>query len=542
VTAPEDLLDRLDDAIAAAATLGLPVVDAQAVREDVAQRGGYPGDLYVLALAGGTGVGKSSLLNALAGSVVSVAGTQRPTTTGAVAWVPAGRLDAAAPLLGWLGGADVVVRGATVAATDASAAPGDTSDAVAVLDLPDLDSIEPGHAARVDMVLPRVDAVAWVSDPEKYADAVLHDRYLRRWAPRLDRQAFVLNKTDRVSEADAATLRADIRSRLSVLGDGAMPILLTSAYQDPRELRAWLADGVEAREIVRRRLRRATGAVMDGLLTAAGLDRHTTPAPLIPAQRREAASNATTDAVLRVVDMDGLRAQATAATLDAARGTGGGPFGRIRTLLDRGSGRLERVGDPQGHLIRWRDRGSLVPATLPIRALLGEAVAGLPPSARAGVASMAEGEALAGRLADATDRAIAGPSGRFSVPRSRLWPFIGVAQLLATAALVVGVVWLIAAYLTGSALPAAAFDVPVLGPMPVPAVLILGGLFGSWILSRVLSWDARRAARVWADGLAADLRDRVDRAVSEAVEGPLRRWDEARLRLWQAAQADEPPG
>lgn len=529
MTTPVDLHDRLDAAIAAADTLGLQIADAAEVRDDVAQRGGFPGDLYVLALAGGTGVGKSSLLNALAGSVVSVAGTQRPTTTGAVAWVPAGHEDEAGPLLDWLGGADTVVREAPVTE------PGPLA-AVAVLDLPDLDSIEPGHAARVDGVLPRVDAVAWVSDPEKYADAVLHDRYLRRWTPRLGRQAFVLNKTDRVSPTDADVLRADIRGRLAALADGDMPILLTSAQRDPQELRAWLTDGVEAREVVRRRLRRATDAAIEDLVRAAGMDPATQPPPLVTTAQRAAATAATTAAVLRIVDIDGLRTQATAATLDAARGTGGGAIGRLRALFDRGSGRRERVADPQGHLIRWRDRGSLVPATLPVRRLMGEAMAALPPAARGGVAAMADGDLLAARLADATDRAIAGAPGRSSVPRGRVWPLIGLGQVLLTAALITGVVWLVAAWLTGAPLPAAAIEVPLLGPMPVPAVLILAGLFGSWLLSRVLAWDARRLAGAWADGLAGDIRSRVDDAVSGVIGAQLDDWDDARLRLWQAAR------
>lgn len=523
----DDLSGRLDAAIGAATTLGLPTDAVEAVRDDLVQRGGYPGDLYVLALAGGTGVGKSSLLNALAGADLSRAGVQRPTTTGAVAWVPADRADAAGPLLDWLGGADVV--------SDATPrAPGDGS--VAVLDLPDLDSVEPAHAARVDAVLPRVDAVAWVSDPEKYADAVLHDRYLRRWLARLDRQAFVLNKTDRLAPADADRLRADIRARLASLGGGGTPVLLTSAVGDMAELRAWLADGVQAREVIRRRLRRSTDAAIGDLLRAAGLDGVDPPGPLVPEDRRTAAVSATTDAVLRVVDLDGLRSQAVAATQAAARGRGGGVLGRIRTLLDRGSGRSERIADPQGHLIRWHDRGSLIPATLPVRRMLGESLPALPPVARAGVAALADGDALARRLADATDRAIAGPSGRFEVPRGRSWPFLGVGQLLATASLIVGVVWLVAAFLTGSTLPAGTFEVPVLGPMPVPAVLILVGLFGSWILSRVLAWDAGRLGRAWADRLASDIRARVDDAVSDVVLAPLRTWDDARHQLWEASR------
>ena len=42
---------------------------------------------------------------------------------------------------------------------------------------------------QLEQLLPRVDAVIWVTDPEKYADAVLHDDFLRAWMVRLDSQA-----------------------------------------------------------------------------------------------------------------------------------------------------------------------------------------------------------------------------------------------------------------------------------------------------------------------------------------------------------------
>ena len=74
-------------------------------------------------------------------------------------------------------------------------------------------------------MLPRVDAVAWVTRPREVRRRGAPRRYLRRWTRRLDRQAFVLNKVDRVSPADADALRADIRARLAALGDGDMPIL-----------------------------------------------------------------------------------------------------------------------------------------------------------------------------------------------------------------------------------------------------------------------------------------------------------------------------
>ena len=524
--------DRLALAIVAAVTLGIDTRAASDARDAIAGRAGFPGDLYVLALAGGTGVGKSSLLNALAGTDVSSAGVRRPTTTGALAWVPAERVSEARPLLEWLGGAELVIR---------PGAGDDPLSSVAILDLPDLDSVEPDHAARVDAVLPRVDAVLWVSDPEKYADAVLHDRYLRRWLPRLGRQAIALNKIDRLAPGDTARVRDDLAIRLAREGASGLRILLTSATSDIGALRAWLADGVEAKAVVTQRLEAAGTTAVADLLRAAGLDAATRPASLVPPAARDQALQAAADAVLHVVDLDGLADQAVAATQAAARGRGGGPLGIIRTLVDRGTGTRERDADPSGYLLRWRERGSLAPAAQPIRDLLTSSLAALPAAARPGAATLADTDEIAARLGRATDRAIAGPVGRFETPTSRTWPVIGVAQLIATAAMVAGAVWLLALFASRGNAPTGSLDVPLLGPVPVPAVLIIGGLFGAFLLGRALRWHAARLGRRWAARLSAGITAEVVDAVTGTALAPVAEWDRARLALWQAAQ-DTPSG
>ncbi len=110
-----------------------------------------------------------------------------------------------------------------------------------------MDSVEVAHRERVEALLPRVDAVLWVTDPEKYHDAVLQDEFLREWLPRLDRQAIVLNKTDRLAAADVVALRRDLERDLATrlaLPDGRRPPVLAAsaaAGEDGlRELRAWL--------------------------------------------------------------------------------------------------------------------------------------------------------------------------------------------------------------------------------------------------------------------------------------------------------------
>ena len=77
---PDSDQGALERAIEAAQSLGLDVAEAQVVARTIAERQGYPSDLYVLGLAGGTGVGKSTLLNAIAGADISAAGARRPTT------------------------------------------------------------------------------------------------------------------------------------------------------------------------------------------------------------------------------------------------------------------------------------------------------------------------------------------------------------------------------------------------------------------------------------------------------------------------------
>ena len=97
-------------AIEAAEVLGFDTAEARAVARTIEERQGYPSDLYVLGLIGGTGVGKSSLLNAIAGVDVSPVSARRPTTMSPVALRPAGSQADAGPLLEWLGVAEVRTR------------------------------------------------------------------------------------------------------------------------------------------------------------------------------------------------------------------------------------------------------------------------------------------------------------------------------------------------------------------------------------------------------------------------------------------------
>jgi hypothetical protein len=519
------VLDRLDRAIDAAARCGLEVDDARAVRSTVDERSGFPGDLYVLALAGGTGVGKSSLLNALAGEPVSDAGARRPTTSVPVAWLPAHRQTEAAPLLEWLGVVDIRTHDS------------ESRDALGVLDLPDLDSIDRSHAARVDGLLPKVDAVVWVSDLEKYQDAVLHDAYLRTWMRRLGHQAIVVNKVDRLTQPDAERLREDLRRQLASEGLPAVPVLLTSATSDVSELRLWLAEGVEAKRVVVQRLTASAEAALGNLATEGGVDGPHEPVPLISPDRREAAVRAATREVLSVLDMAGLERQSVAATRLAARPRGGGPIGIVRSLVERGSGLSERRSDPEGFLRRWRERGSLARASQVLRELVVEAIPHVPAPSRRGLAGLTDTSAIAERLGQAADRAVGSSTTTFAPPMSRLWPMAGIGQLIASAAVVFASVWLLALWLTGGRPEPAALNVPFLGPIAVPVMLLSGGIMAWFLLGRLVAAHAGWVGRRWAAQMVATLEPEVRQVVAETALRPLETYESARRDLWSATRA-----
>jgi hypothetical protein len=540
-----DCLAQLDVAIEAASTLGIPTAAAEAVRREANERLGFPSDAYVLALVGGTGVGKSSLLNALAGSAVSPASVRRPTTSHPIAWVPREARPELGGMLDWLG----------VPPDSASEHDERQLAGVAILDLPDLDSTDPAHRERVESILPRVDAVAWVTDPEKYHDAILHDDFLRTWIPRLDRQIVILNKADRLSSSDAERVRRDLEAAVTgAAGPGATGgrrtrVILASARgavseaaESPGtpdgspgvdELRAWLAAAVEAKQVVRARLAASISAAITDLAAAAGIHTTTRARPILdPAARRSAIDRATA-ALLRVVDLPAVERQAVAATRARARARGAGPLGAVTSRIYRLSGREARVADPAGFLARWRDRGSLAPALDAIRGSVTTALAESGPATRPAIAATIHPALMERGLAGAVDRAIAS-RGR-EAPTSRIWAVIGLLQTVATLALVVAGLW-VALWLVVK-FPVDSVAVPVLGQLPVPFVFLVGALLAGYVIARLLGAHAGWVGRRWANRLASEVRSNVAREVESVAFEGLDRLEAARRALWQAARS-----
>lgn len=233
--------DRLDPQI---------VARARSVLAGADERLALGVDHTIVALAGGTGSGKSSTFNAISRLTFADVGVRRPTTARvtACAWSQ----DATA-LLDWLevDSERRISRDSALDGADEASLAG-----LILLDLPDHDSIEPKHREIVDRILPLVDLLIWVVDPQKYADEALHAGYLKSFAGAEASMIVVLNQIDTVPEPGRPALVADVARLLTEDGLVGVDVRTISAKtgEGVAELRETLREAVARRSVAASRL------------------------------------------------------------------------------------------------------------------------------------------------------------------------------------------------------------------------------------------------------------------------------------------------
>jgi len=509
------------------------VAEARRVVTQTDRRLAVSGAATVVALAGATGSGKSSTFNALTGTDLATVGVRRPTTSTALA-CSFGQ-ESAEELLDWL----AIPRRHALQADEAHAV---GLDGLVLLDLPDHDSTEVAHRMEVDRLVQLVDMLVWVVDPQKYADAALHDRYLKPLASHVGVMMVVLNQVDTLSPEQRDTALRDLKRLLASEGLGAAEVLGVSARtgEGMDEFRSRLARRVADKKAAARRLAADVRSAADRLAEASGTQE---PAPLAPssvdALNNQLAQAAGVPVVVEAVDKAWrLRGGLATGWPVLAWLTKFKPDPLRRLHLDRfGAGGRRPEIDPSGVA-----RTSLPATTGVQRARVDTALRSLGDSTSAGMprgwleanrSAVRSGES---ELPDALDRAVAGTDLDLAGHR-RWWQAVRVLQWVLVAAVVAGLVWLgssfVLAYLRLPPLP----DV-LWWNLPAPTVLTLGGVAAGLLvaaLSRIgVAVGARRRA---AQARAALLR--AIAAVSERlVVGPLReerqRYEDARAALAQA--------
>ncbi|MFG2642957.1 GTPase [Streptomyces sp. NPDC048370] len=466
------------------------LAEAGRVLDEAAARQRLSARHTVVAIAGPTGSGKSTLFNALAGVPVSETGLRRPTTSAPIAlsWSEgsAGLLDRLAvpgrlrrrPLAG--GAADEDLQG------------------LVLIDLPDHDSAVTGHRDQVDRVLGLVDAVIWVVDPEKYADAALHERYLRPLAGHAEVTFVVLNQIDRLGEEASDLVLDDLRRLLDedgmALGEHGEPGATVLA------LSALTGEGVgELRELLGRFVTERTAPA---LRLSADVD--AAAARLRPAYVSDGQTGlgerAREDFAARLAVAVGATAAGEAAERVWRRGA------------------IRACGTPWLRLYRWYERLRAHGSTDPrlqapledeltarqrveqaVRVVADDASRGLPgPWAQAVREAAERGADGLPEALDELATSIGDQAAR--PPRPAWWPAAVLAQVLMTFLQIFGALWLVGQI------------VGVVEPGLLPPVLImLGGIVGGPL---------------------------VEWACAAAVKGPARRYgQEAERKLREAAAA-----
>lgn len=529
----ESLLDAAD---LASGRLDVAAVDeARRVARQVDRRLAFAGDDTVVALAGATGSGKSSLFNAISGTRLAEPGLKRPTTNKAMAayWGP----ELPADLLDWLD----VPRRHLVQGDDPA------FNGLILVDLPDHDSTETAHRQEVDRLVKLVDMLIWVVDPQKYADAALHNNYLKPLAGHADVMLVVLNQADRLTADQLRQTMRDLRKLLDSEGLGEAPLVAASALTGlgVESLRKTIAAAVKGKHAAAARLASDVARAGHDLREAYGDQRVSQKVPDARArQLNESLAQAAGVDIVRDAVLQSTRHRGTLAT--------GWPVTAWLSRFRPDPLRMLHLDRALPAKLGKKKTPELAPVTvqrtsLPtaggvqearvdaaLRELAEGASEGLPP----GWSKVVRAATIAHRdtLADELDQAVA--TTDLAMDRGQgWWKAVTVLQWLVFVVAVAGGVWLLIdvalAYMQLPQLPAV-----LIGRLPLPTAMLIGGALAgvlTGLLARIgvevgARAKAARAERV----LVRSVTDVADRLVIAPVNQELTRFNRGRD---QAARA-----
>jgi GTP-binding protein EngB required for normal cell division len=515
---------RLDDAL---------LDEAAGVVDRAAGRLRLSAEHTVVAIAGATGSGKSSTFNTLVGLDLAAVGVRRPTTSWATACVWG--TEGADELLDWL---EIPERHRVVRDSMLDVGREDRAlDGVVLLDLPDHDSTEVSHHLEVDRLVRLADLMVWVLDPQKYADAAIHDRYLKPLAGHREVMVVVLNHIDTVPVPRREPMLADVRRLLDQDGLAGVPVYGISAREQTgiADLKAEIAKRVAAKKSTRTRMAadlRAAAERLDdatGRGTGKGLSRDRVAA--LDDAFAEAAGIPT---VVRAVE------QST--RLRANRATGWPVTSWLTRLKPDPLKRLHLDLGSAGKALTGTARTSMPEPTQVQRARVDTEVRELAEEVSAGLArpfAASVRRASTSRLddlGDGLDKALG--STELGADRIPAWAgAVRVLQWLLILAALAGVAWLGALAVMGY-LQLPQPDTPRWLGIPWPTLLLVGGVAAGLLLALVcrllVGATARTRARRADHRLRAAISDVSQELVVEPVRAELDAYDAVRSGLDRA--------
>jgi GTPase Era involved in 16S rRNA processing len=510
-SAAEAARGRLDDVV---------VGDAEEVVERAAGRLRLSADHTVVAIAGATGSGKSSTFNSLTGLELSAVGVRRPTTSWATACVWGS--EGAQELLEWLG---IPPRHQTTrdSMLDRSGLlTGRREDremeGVVLLDLPDHDSTEVSHHLEVDRIVKLADLLVWVLDPQKYADAAIHDRYLAPLASHAGVMVVVLNHIDTVPVDRRTAMLADVRRLLDRDGLREVPVIATSARagEGIAELRAEIARRVADKKSTRQRIEADVRAVAARLNEECGTGKARSLASgRVQAMEDALADSAGVPTVVAAIERS--------TRLRAGQATGWPVVSWLSRLRPDPLRRLHLDLGEEGKRLTGRSRTSLPEATPVQRAKVDTEVRALADDVSAGMTrpwADAVRRASTSRVDEMADRLDAGISGTdLGVAKIPAWAgAVRVLQWLLILAALLGGAWSAALAVSGSL---GDDSVPDYAGIDLPVLLLVGGVAVGIVLALLCRALVDLTARRRAAAAERTLRAVVHEVSQELVVAPV---------------------
>lgn len=507
VTKGTDIGDRLDGLAAATdaaqGRLADDLVDhARAIVERAQGRLKLSSEHTVVGIAGATGSGKSSTFNALTGLELSAVGVRRPTTSWATACVWGSQ--GARELLDWLGIPDR--HQTTRDSMLDTRREGHELDGVVLLDLPDHDSTEMAHHLEVDRLVELADMLIWVLDPQKYADAAIHDRYLEPLKSHHEVMVVVLNHIDRVPEERRESMLADVRRLLDNDGLPQVPIIPVSAR---------LGWGIpELKQEIARRVadKRSTKARLEADVKAAAGAMREVSGEVAPKRLEKARVEALDDALAEAAGVPTIVDAVQRSTKRrAGRATGWPLVSWISGLRPDPLKRLHLDLGAEGKVLTGRARTSLPEATQVQRARVDTEVRALADETGSGLGAPWQESirrASVAHIDDLNDRLDAA-LGEVDLGASRLpiWAgLVRVLQWLLILAALGGAVWTVAAAVSGGL-----DSVAKVAGIALPLAILIGAVAVGIVLALV--------CRVLVAGTARSRAATADRRLREAVSG-----------------------
>lgn len=504
---------RLDDTALA---------DVYGVLERATARRSLSAEHTVVGFFGATGSGKSSLFNAVAGTDAARVAVRRPTTSEPLAMVWG--MDGSAPLLDWLEVAD---------RREGDTVPGLTDDGggLVLLDLPDFDSVQLSNRRTVERLAGQVDVLVWVVDPQKYADAAIHNDFIRPFSTHASVTLVVLNQVDRLAIAEVKPVLESLEAILDRDGLGQVAVSGVSAVtlEGVPELRRRIASVVKAKAAKSARLAADAAVAAERLSDASGggdaagvhqQDRKTLAAGLASAVHVETVVSAVQSSY----------------KLEATKQTGW-PVTRWLVRFRKDPLRrlsLRREGASEVNRTSLPPAGSaqLAQVDSSVRDFADATSAGSPGPWRASIRSAARSNR--NELPDALDQAVAGTDLKANT-RAWWWPVFAVIQWLALLVAVGGLVWLgVLAGLGYFQLPVP--EVPEVEGWPLPTLMVIAGVVLGIFLAVTSKFLALAGAKARAAQARRRLRESVAGVSGELVVAPTET-EIARYRDFQEALA-----